>query len=75
MLHLDPIAEGDALAWALERLRTRLREMLVRAGAAHIASRLDARAVETVLPRVAAAAERARRDRTGAGAASGRIAK
>ncbi len=60
MLHLDPIAEGDPIAWTLERLRTRLREMLARAGAAHIAAQVDARALEAVLPRVAAAAYRAR---------------
>lgn len=66
MLHLDPIAEGDPLAWALERLRTRLREMLTRAGAAHIAARVDARALEAVLPRVAAAAQRARNEHAAA---------
>lgn len=60
MLHIDPIADGDPLAWALERIRTRLPEMLVRAGAAEVASRVDARALEAVLPRVAEAAYRAR---------------
>ena len=33
MIHLDPVADGDPLAWALERLRTRLPQMLERAGA------------------------------------------
>ena len=33
MLHLDPVADGDPLAWALERIRTRLPQMLARAGA------------------------------------------
>lgn len=60
MLHIDAIAEGDPLAWALERLRTRLPEMLARAGAAHIAKRVDARRVASVLPQVAEAAHRAR---------------
>lgn len=60
MLHIDAVAEGDPLAWTLERLRTRLREMLTRAGAAHIAARVDARRVEAVLPQVAEAAQRAR---------------
>jgi hypothetical protein len=60
MLHLDPVAEGDPLEWALERIRARLPEMLTRAGAAEVAARLDARALEAVLPRVAAAARRAR---------------
>ena len=39
MLHLDPVADGDPLAWALERLRTRLPQMLERAGAAEAAFR------------------------------------
>jgi hypothetical protein len=70
MLHLDAVAEGDPLAWALERLRTRLREMLARAGAAHIAARVDPRAVEVVLPRVAEAAYRARGQHAAAAAAA-----
>jgi hypothetical protein len=37
MLHLDPIADGDPLAWALERIRTRLPQMLARAGAPEVA--------------------------------------
>ncbi len=60
MLHLDPIADGDALAWALERIRTRLPQMLARAGAHDVVARLDARALEEALPRVAEAAYRAR---------------
>lgn len=60
MLHIDAIAEGDPLAWALERLRTRLPEMLARAGAAHIAKRVDARRVAALLPQVAEAAYRVR---------------
>ena len=60
MLHLDPIADGDPLAWALERLRTRLPQMLERAGAVEAAARLDPRRVDALLPRVAEAAFRAR---------------
>jgi len=60
MLHIDAVAEGDPLAWALERLRTRLPEMLARAGAAHIAAQVDRGRVEAVLPKVAEAAYRAR---------------
>ncbi|TMA36002.1 MAG: hypothetical protein E6J87_01960 [Deltaproteobacteria bacterium] len=60
MLHLDPIADGDPLAWALERIRTRLPQMLARAGAADVAARLDSAALERALPRVAEAAYRAR---------------
>ena len=60
MLHLDPIADGDPLAWALERIRTRLPQMLARAGATDVAARVDPAAIERALPRVAEAAYRAR---------------
>jgi hypothetical protein len=58
MLHLDPIADGDPLAWALERIRTRLPQMLERAGAGDVP--VDAVALEAILPRVSEAAYRAR---------------
>jgi hypothetical protein len=60
MLHMDPIADGDPLAWALERIRTRLPQMLARAGADDVAARVDPAAIERALPRVAEAAYRAR---------------
>jgi len=60
MIHLDPVADGDPLAWALERLRTRLPQMLARAGAADVAARVDPAALEDALPRVTEAAYRAR---------------
>jgi hypothetical protein len=60
MLHIDPIADGDPLTWALERIRTRLPQMLERAGAPEVAARVDARLVESVLPKVSEAAWRAR---------------
>lgn len=60
MLHLDPAAEGDPLAWALDRIRHRLPEMLARAGASDLAARIDRAAVERLLPRVSDAAFRAR---------------
>jgi hypothetical protein len=60
MVRLDPIADGDPLAWALDRIRTRLPQMLQRAGAGHIA--IDAAGLESVLPRVSEAAYRARYD-------------
>jgi hypothetical protein len=60
MLHLDPVAEGDPLAWALERIRHRLKEMLARAGAGELAARIESGAVERLLPRVSEAAFRAR---------------
>jgi hypothetical protein len=60
MLHLDPIADGDPLAWALERIRTRLPQMLARAGATDLVARLDPAEIERALPRIAEAAYRAR---------------
>jgi len=60
VLHLDPIADGDPLAWAIERLRTRLPQMLARAGAAEVARGVDAGAIEAALPRIAEAAYRLR---------------
>jgi hypothetical protein len=60
MLHIDPVADGDPLAWALERIRTRLPQMLERAGAADAAAKVDLRRVDAVLPRVVEAAFRAR---------------
>ena len=60
MVHLDPIADGDPLAWALERVRTRLPQMLARAGAAEVATRVDAAEIEEALPRISEAAYRAR---------------
>jgi hypothetical protein len=62
MLHLDAAAEGDPLAWALERIRARLPEMLARAGAAALAARIDREALKAVLPKLAEAAFRARRE-------------
>ena len=60
MIHLDPVADGDPLAWALERIRTRLPQMLERAGAGDVAARIDFAALEEALPRVTQAAFRAR---------------
>lgn len=60
MVHIDPIADGDPLAWALERLRTRLPQMLSRAGAPEVAGQLDAAALEEALPKITEAAYRMR---------------
>jgi hypothetical protein len=60
MIHLDPVADGDPLVWALERIRARLPQMLERAGAAELAARIDLAALEAALPRVTQAAFRAR---------------
>jgi hypothetical protein len=60
MIHIDPIADGDPLTWALERIRSRLSPMLERAGASEVVARVDVGLVEQVLPRVSEAAWRAR---------------
>lgn len=60
MVHMDPIAVGDAIAWALERVRTRLPQMLERAGADEVARAVDALALERVLPKVTELAYRLR---------------
>lgn len=60
MIHLDPIADGDPLAWALDRLRSRLLPMLARAGADDVARQVDLQALDAVLPRIAETAFRLR---------------
>jgi len=60
MIHIDPVADGDPLTWALERIRSRLVPMLERAGAFAVAARVDLRCVEEALPKVSEAAWRAR---------------
>lgn len=60
MIHVDPVADGDPLAWALDRLRTRLLPMLIRAGASDVAKRVDVPAVDALLPRIAETAFRLR---------------
>ena len=62
MIHIDPVAEGDPLDWALQCIRHRLREMLIRAGAEKVAAGVENQHIEAVLPRVAEAAYRARFD-------------
>jgi len=68
ILYLDDTAEGDSLAWALDRIRTRLPKMLERAGAEDLAGRFDPIALEEALPRVAEAAYRFRFNRPDAAA-------
>jgi hypothetical protein len=60
MIHIDPVADGDPLEWALARLRTRLPQMLARAGAEDVARALEPSRLEAILPRVTEAAYRAR---------------
>ncbi len=60
MVHIDRFAQGDPLEWALDRIRTRLPQMLERAGANLLAARVEPSRVEAILPKVAGAAYRAR---------------
>ena len=60
MLHIDPVADGDPLHWALECIRTRLPQMLERAGVKDAAACVDPALLEAVLPRVTEAAFAAR---------------
>ena len=60
VLHLDPVAVGDPLHWALTTIATRLPHLLLRAGADDVARELDHGAIDSALPRVAEAAYRAR---------------
>ena len=60
VLHVDPVVDGDPLAWALERIRTRLPAMLTHAGAEDVAAQVDLAAIEAIMPKVTEAAYRAR---------------
>jgi hypothetical protein len=52
VLNFDDTADGEMLPWALERIRTRLPEMLRRAGATALAEEIDPQAVAAALARV-----------------------
>ena len=58
---LDPVAIGEPLPWALNAIKTRLPQMLARAGAPELAKRVAQADLDNVLPKVAVAAETARK--------------
>jgi len=60
MVHLEPAAMGDPLEWAMGRIKTRLPQMLARAGAEALADRVDMGEGERVMTQGAGAAYRAR---------------
>lgn len=60
VLHIDPIADGDPLTWALERIRYRLPQMLARAEAHAVAAKIEPERIEAIMPRVMEAAFAAR---------------
>ena len=55
----DPVADGDMLSWAVDRLRSRLGDMLAEAGGAELVPQLDPGLVDPVVDVVAAIAEQA----------------
>lgn len=57
---IDPAAVGDPLEWALECVRSRLPQMLARAGATDLAGTIDQKLLTAAIPAVAAAAYHAR---------------
>lgn len=60
MIHLDPVAHGDALTWALRTIRERLPQLVERALGTEAAAKVDSAAVEKILPLVTESAFRAR---------------
>jgi len=60
VIDFDSTAQGDMLPWVIERLQTRLPEMLTAAGGGHIAARLDMSVIGPVIDEVAAMATEAR---------------
>ena len=59
VIEFDVIAHGDMLPWALDRIRTRLPEMLTEAGGGHLVAALDQGAVNRVVDQIAGIAEQA----------------
>lgn len=59
IVEYDAVANGPMLDWALERLRTRLPEMLTEAGAPQAVASIDPATLTELLDRVAAAANTA----------------
>lgn len=68
VLHIDPVADGDPLTWSLERIGTRLPQMLSRAGAKEIAQQVDADLIDRAMPQIMEIARRARSHSTPAAA-------
>ena len=54
LVPLDTTADGDPFQWTLERLRTRLPAMLIRAGAPDLARTLDQQDIDAALPKIVA---------------------
>ena len=65
MLHMDPAATGDPVAFALHCIEQRLPALLERAGARDVASQVDMTEMRQMLPEVEREAARLRRTGTG----------
>jgi hypothetical protein len=63
VIDFDTAALGEMLPWAIERLRTRLPEMLTEAEGGHLVSQLDADIVDRVIDEVERIAEKAQQAR------------
>jgi len=61
MLHMDPVANGDSVAFALECIERRLPALLTRAGAVEAATEVEAVVLARVLPEIRDEAMRLRR--------------
>ncbi len=57
VIDFDSTAHGEMLAWAVERLRTRLADMLTEAGGSNLVAGLDDDAVNRAVDAVARMAE------------------
>jgi hypothetical protein len=60
VIDFDAVAHGDMLGWALERIRTRLPEMLAEAGGGHLVAGLDLVTVNKVVDDIEPLARQAR---------------
>jgi hypothetical protein len=56
---LDPTVDGDPMEWALERVRTRMPDVLRKVGAPRLAQQIDPDAMNGAIPAVRAAVDRA----------------
>ncbi|MAG33455.1 MAG: hypothetical protein CL908_21470 [Deltaproteobacteria bacterium] len=74
MVNIDPHSQGDPLRWALDCIRTRLPQMLERAGAGALAARVDPSRVEQILPLLTEAAYRVRFEHDDAAIHAGAVA-
>ena len=66
VVSFDPVADGEMLPWALDRLRNRLGDMLTEAGGGDLAPRLDGALLGKVVDEVGALAAEAQRSQRAA---------